>query len=46
MGGQFEEEKHPCIDPDLLDKLNHLAIDPKGLEMMQPTKWNENPQQV
>lgn len=42
----YEEEKHMYIDPDIQDKLDFLGISPYGLQLKQPTKWSENPQQV
>lgn len=42
----IEEEKYPYVDPNIQDRLDFLGIDPHGLTVRNPAKWNENPQQI
>lgn len=41
-----EEEKIIEPESDIQERLNHLAISPLGLKLRNPSKWNDNPQQI
>ena len=41
------KEESKCIeDIDSLEKLKFLGISQKGLRIRNPTKWDNNPQQI